>query len=210
MGSSSFSFINRPRHFGITPPISVSRSTEREEEITVTLLEELRCQCVFESEEGSQLRCVCSLYPSFGSPGILRDLTLAFQSSKSRARSRIPSSLTKPVALRKPMLILTFLAYRETVLGRVGSLVKKFVREVVHQRAPSDSAADTTGGKIFTFGSYSLGVHGPESDIDVLCVVPMQVSREDFFGVFAPMLKELEGVTEVLVCGPFLVLFLQF
>ncbi|KDN48089.1 hypothetical protein RSAG8_03105, partial [Rhizoctonia solani AG-8 WAC10335] len=53
------------------------------------------------------------------------------------------------------------------------------------------------GGKIFTFGSYRLGVHGPGSDIDTLCVVPKHVTYTDFFATFEPMLKEMEGVTEV-------------
>lgn len=60
-------------------------------------------------------------------------------------------------------------------------LVKKFVYKVSVSRGLSESAATAAGGKIFTFGSYRLGVHGPGSDIDTLCVVPKHVSREDFF-----------------------------
>lgn len=63
----------------------------------------------------------------------------------------------------------------------------------------SEAAASAAGGKIFTFGSYRLGVHGPGSDIDTLCVVPKHVSREDFFDTFEVMLKETPGVTETSV-----------
>lgn len=66
-------------------------------------------------------------------------------------------------------------------------------------RGLSEATAAAAGGKIFTFGSYRLGVHGPGTDIDTLCVVPKQVSREDFFEVFEDMLKELDGVSEVSV-----------
>lgn len=66
-------------------------------------------------------------------------------------------------------------------------------------RGLSEAAANAAGGKIFTFGSYRLGVHGPGADIDTLCVVPKHVSREDFFEVFEPMLKEMEGAVEVSV-----------
>ncbi|RDB20208.1 Poly(A) polymerase pla1 [Hypsizygus marmoreus] len=126
---------------GVTPPISTSPSNEREKEVTVTLMEELRRQNAFESE--------------------------------AEARTR------------------------EIVLGRVAALVKKFVRTVSLSRGLSEAAATAAGGKIFTFGSYRLGVHGPGSDIDTLCVVPKHVSREDFFEVFEPMLREAEGVMEV-------------
>lgn len=96
-------------------------------------------------------------------------------------------------------------SHREIVLGRVAALVKKFVHQVSLSRGLSEAAAQAAGGKIYTFGSYRLGVHGPGTDIDTLCVVPKHVSREDFFDAFEPMLRELEGVTEVAVgqsCGP--------
>ena len=85
------------------------------------------------------------------------------------------------------------------MLGRLASLIKKFVKKISLARGLSDTAAEAAGGKIFTFGSYRLGVHGPGTDIDTLCVVPKHVSREDFFEVLEPMLKETEGVTEVTV-----------
>ncbi|KAI1796113.1 polymerase [Ganoderma leucocontextum] len=130
-----------PQHLGVTPPIALTESDDREKEATTTLMEELRRQGTFESEEESKAR--------------------------------------------------------EAVLNRLAALVKKFVHTVSLQRGFSEAAANAAGGKIFTFGSYRLGVHGPGSDIDTLCVVPKHVSREDFFDVFEHMLKEAEGVMEV-------------
>jgi hypothetical protein len=88
------------------------------------------------------------------------------------------------------------------VLGRVAALVKKFVREVSISKGLSETAANAAGGKIFTSGSYRLGVHGPGSDIDTVCVVPKHVSRDDFFSVFEPMVRAIDGATEVAVCLP--------
>jgi poly(A) polymerase Pap1 len=98
-----------------------------------------------------------------------------------------------------PHLVAKLCEYREIVLGRVAALVKKFVREVSLTRGLSEPAANAAGGKIFTFGSYRLGVHGPGADIDTLCVFPKHVSREDFFDLFEKMLKETDGVAEVSV-----------
>ncbi|TIB58475.1 hypothetical protein E3P78_03924, partial [Wallemia ichthyophaga] len=87
---------------------------------------------------------------------------------------------------------------REKVLALVQSLVKEFVKRVSIRNGMSESLATQAGGKIFTFGSYRLGVNQPGADIDTLCVVPKHVSREDFFDVFEPLLKSRE---EVSVCA---------
>lgn len=44
------------RYLGVTPPISTSESNEREKEVTVTLMEELRRQKTFENEEEARTR----------------------------------------------------------------------------------------------------------------------------------------------------------
>ena len=61
----------------------------------------------------------------------------------------------------------------------------------------SDGMARDAGGKIFTFGSYRLGVHGPGSDIDTLVVAPKHVMREDFFTVFDALLRERPELDEI-------------
>ena len=43
-------------HLGVTPPISVSESNEREKIVTKTLMEELKRQGTFESEDESKTR----------------------------------------------------------------------------------------------------------------------------------------------------------
>ncbi|TRM67821.1 Poly(A) polymerase central domain-containing protein [Schizophyllum amplum] len=86
---------------------------------------------------------------------------------------------------------------RELALERITALTKSFVQKVTLARGLSEVTARSAGGKLFTFGSYRLGVHTPESDIDTLCVVPKHVSREDFFDVFEPMLRDSPDVTEV-------------
>ncbi|CAG8617366.1 9986_t:CDS:10 [Paraglomus brasilianum] len=86
---------------------------------------------------------------------------------------------------------------RELVLGRLDQLVKDFVYKISLKRSLSEADAREAGGKIFTFGSYRLGVHGTGTDIDTLCVVPRHVQREDFFNDMHDALAQLQEVTEL-------------
>lgn len=89
---------------------------------------------------------------------------------------------------------------RVEVLSLFQKMVQEFVYTVSKKKNMSDGMARDAGGKIFTFGSYRLGVYGPGSDIDTLVVVPKHVAREDFFSVFEQIIRkrpELEEITSV-------------
>jgi len=73
------------------------------------------------------------------------------------------------------------------------------VRRVGRAKKFSQSTIDSLGGKIFTYGSFTLGVHGPESDIDTLIVAPKSITQADFFAIWPPTFKEMseaELITE--------------
>ncbi|KAH0445911.1 hypothetical protein IEQ34_025255 [Dendrobium chrysotoxum] len=129
------------RFLGVTPPIATNGPTDREKEVTDSLLAELTKEGVFPSGDEAKAR--------------------------------------------------------EVVLSKIDALVKEFVYRASLARGLSESIAATSGGKIFSFGSYRLGVHGPGSDIDTLCVVPKHVQREDFFTIFEELLKAREEAQDV-------------
>lgn len=80
---------------------------------------------------------------------------------------------------------------RKTTLQLIQKITIEFVRQVSKLKGLSQSGIDAAGGKIFTFGSYRLGVYGPGSDIDTLVVVPKHVTREDFFEHFPKVLEHM-------------------
>jgi poly(A) polymerase len=88
---------------------------------------------------------------------------------------------------------------RQIVLGKLNEIFKEFVKTVsIRNGLPAELAAEV-GGKIFTFGSYRLGVHGKGSDIDTLCVAPKHVKREDFLEHMYEVLKNRPEVEEITV-----------
>ncbi|XP_054758366.2 poly(A) polymerase beta-like [Lytechinus pictus] len=83
------------------------------------------------------------------------------------------------------------LNHRLIVLGKLDQIVKDWIRQVAEDKNIPPNIADTVGGKIYTFGSYRLGVHTKGADIDTLCVAPLHVERNDFFKSFYDIVKGL-------------------
>lgn len=86
---------------------------------------------------------------------------------------------------------------RVEVLQALQEMTSEFVRIISLRKNMSEGMARDAGGKIFTFGSYRLGVHGPGSDIDTLVVVPKHVTRDNFFDVFEKLLQKRPEVEEL-------------
>ncbi|KAK6458807.1 Poly(A) polymerase central domain-containing protein [Scheffersomyces xylosifermentans] len=86
---------------------------------------------------------------------------------------------------------------RVEVLNIFQKLAEEFVYRVSIKKNMSEGMARDAGGKIFTFGSYRLGVYGPGSDLDTLVVAPKHVSRDDFFEVFTELLKDRPELEEM-------------
>lgn len=138
------SLMTSPMHskqYGVTPPISIAGPTPSENLLNDQLIEELKRQGSFESDQETERRV--------------------------------------------------------QVLEVLQNLTQEFVRIVSLQKNMSESMAKDAGGKIFTFGSYRLGVYGPGSDIDTLVVVPKHVTRDHFFDIFEKLLRKLPDLDEI-------------
>lgn len=86
---------------------------------------------------------------------------------------------------------------REEILGSLNVVVNEWVYEVSLSKGLSEQHASEAVARIFTFGSYRLGVHGPGADIDTLCVAPRHVDRADFFQTLFEKLSTNPQVTEL-------------
>lgn len=88
------------------------------------------------------------------------------------------------------------LNHRMEILAKLNALVKEWIKKVSMSKNMPPALAEKLGGKIYTFGSYRLGVHHKGADIDALCVAPCNIDRLDYFTSFMELLKKQPEVTE--------------
>ncbi|KAJ8636269.1 hypothetical protein MRB53_010536 [Persea americana] len=87
---------------------------------------------------------------------------------------------------------------RKYAIEQLKEIVQVWVKKVAWQRRLPKNEIARAGATILTYGSYGLGVHGPESDIDALCVGPAFATiTEDFFIVLHNMLQSRPEVSEI-------------
>ncbi|XP_053694071.1 poly(A) polymerase type 3-like [Sabethes cyaneus] len=127
--------------------------------------------------------------------------TLGMTSAISLAEPK-PEDLQKTAELEKALEPYNVfeeeseLNHRMEILAKLNTLVKQWVRDVSIAKNMPEAVAEKLGGKIYTFGSYRLGVHHKGADIDALCVAPRNIERADYFGSFFELLKKQPEVTE--------------
>ncbi|KAK7412865.1 hypothetical protein VNO78_04568 [Psophocarpus tetragonolobus] len=87
---------------------------------------------------------------------------------------------------------------RKKVIHKLKQIVSSWIKKVAWQHQLPKHQIESTSATILTYGSYGLGVHNSESDIDALCVAPFFASiAEDFFVVLHDMLKKRPEVSYI-------------
>ncbi|RBR11862.1 uncharacterized protein FIESC28_08809 [Fusarium coffeatum] len=105
-------------------------------------------------------------------------------------------------------------AKREEVLASIQIICDAFVRRVAQEKEPKNEVLIRNArGRVFTYGSYRLGVYGPGSDIDTLIVAPKYVTREDYFKYFPDLLVSMapkDAITDMAVVTDAFVPIIKF
>uniref|UniRef100_A0A671PFB1 Poly(A) polymerase n=1 Tax=Sinocyclocheilus anshuiensis TaxID=1608454 RepID=A0A671PFB1_9TELE len=121
--------------------------------------------------------------------GITSSISLAFPREIDHIYTQKLTEAMKPFGV--------FEGEDELILGKLNSFVKEWIAEISESKNLPPSAVANVGGKIFTFGSYRLGVHTKGADIDALCVAPRHVERTDFFSSFFEKLKRHDEIKDL-------------
>ncbi|OVA13561.1 Poly(A) polymerase [Macleaya cordata] len=87
---------------------------------------------------------------------------------------------------------------RKDAITKLKQIVMEWIKKVAWQRGfPIDHIVNTSA-TILAYGSYGLGVHGSDSDIDALCIGPcFATMAEDFFIVLRQMLESRPEISEL-------------
>lgn len=87
---------------------------------------------------------------------------------------------------------------RECAIGSLDEILQGWMHEEAVALGTVDATSTEPLGRIFTFGSYRLGVHGPGADMDTLVIGPHFITREMFFDRFAKVLEARADVVSSL------------
>lgn len=91
---------------------------------------------------------------------------------------------------------------RKSVLTRLDKVLQALVKLMGQKQRLPSAILDVAGGKVFTYGSYELGVYGPGSDIDALMLAPKHVTRQNFFEHVPDLLRKEFKPTEIAELTP--------
>ncbi|KAK7303658.1 hypothetical protein RJT34_14570 [Clitoria ternatea] len=87
---------------------------------------------------------------------------------------------------------------RKNVIHKLKQIISLWIKKVACQHRLPKHLVAVTSATILTYGSYGLGVHSSESDIDALCVAPFFATlAEDFFVVLNDILTRRTEVSEI-------------
>ncbi|KAM0005636.1 putative polynucleotide adenylyltransferase [Helianthus debilis subsp. tardiflorus] len=87
---------------------------------------------------------------------------------------------------------------RYNVIRKLKEIAIKWIKRVAYLRRLPQDHVRVASATILTYGSYGLGVHNAESDIDALCVGPWFASlTEDFFIVLHDILAKRVEVSDI-------------
>eukprot|EP00762_Andalucia_godoyi_P004389 ANDGO_08176.mRNA.1 Nuclear poly(A) polymerase 1 len=85
---------------------------------------------------------------------------------------------------------------REEILGLLDAAAKKCVMDISASFGYQDDGSGTAfGTRIYTFGSFRLGVHSSGADLDTLVIGPNHVERTAFLSHLEKVLREQPGVS---------------
>lgn len=83
-------------------------------------------------------------------------------------------------------------------MEKLDEIVVSWSKEIGMRKKVDESICERGGGiQLKIFGSTRLGVHTPDADIDVLCIAPSFISRNDFFTSFCELLTSRTDVSMV-------------